>query len=102
TYISNNDVYFAGYGRDNKATVWKNGAVLYDLSFPDEYESAASSVVAIDGDVYVLSWTSIEVPSEGWPPMGSTTKYTLCTWKNGELLYSYEIGGGGSHTLFVK
>ena len=95
--VDSSDIYLAGIGPSPSrpsanATVWKNGEVLYNnLDVEETKFSYATSVVAIDGDVYVAGYCQTE-----------QVRY-ICTWKNGELLYKYEGNkDSGSIGLSVK
>lgn len=92
--VAGNDVYVAGYERDNRreyrdaALYWKNGE---SIVLPTGGENGAAQGIAVDhGDVYVVG-------VGGRKPNGSHAAY----WKNGQTVSAINSAFYNPHTITI-
>jgi len=120
--VDNGNVYAAGFDDATSGTVWKNGAILYQLSNSGTF----FSVVIVGSDVYMAGSESVSGTTVGrvWKngiadtgyadarslrsvfidgndvyAAGITISKDAAVWKNGTLLYTF-TAGDGTHTAY--
>ncbi|MDR3047231.1 MAG: T9SS type A sorting domain-containing protein, partial [Bacteroidales bacterium] len=96
--VDGSDLYMCGVKRafySDIASVWKNGNILYSMSFSEYgFSAGAYDMCLANGDIYVAG-DQTKVPSIGY------SYYAATVWKNGEVLYDLATTASAAMSVFV-